>query len=113
MKKTYTITVADETFAVDSTKVVQDGNATIAPNTFNIWPTAVSALTITKGTEKPNVVNMYAVRFTAAIDNCPIVFEGFALDWCGSEPCFMAGVTYEVNIIDNIAIWAEITLTAL
>ena len=109
--KAYTLTIGGSPFAIDSTPVQQTGDATIESNVYNIWGT-VSSLTITKGIDKPDVINMYVVRFTAG-EGCAITFDGFALNWYGgSVPTWNAGSTYEINIVDNLALWAEFTPSA-
>lgn len=86
--------------------VSQTTDATIAPNVWNVWG-EVAALTITKGAEVSGVVNSYLIRFVAA-EGCAITFDGFALQWYGgSVPTWNAGSTYEINIVDNLALWAE------
>lgn len=90
--------------------VTQTTSATIAPNTWNVWASVAGNLTITKGTDISGVTNCYIARFTLASNwSGQIAFAGFSLDWNGgSEPTWAAGKTYEVNIVDNIAMWAEI-----
>lgn len=108
LRKAYTLTIGTETFAVDCTKINQSGNATIQPNTYNIWG-EVTSLTITKGAEMPDVTNLYCIRFVAG-EGCAITFDGFTLNWHGgSVPTWNAGSTYEINIVDNLALWAEFT----
>ncbi len=86
--------------------VSQTTDATIAPNVWNVWG-EVAALTITKGAEVSGVVNSYLIRFAAA-EGCAITFDGFTLQWYGgSVPTWNAGSTYEINIVDNLALWAE------
>ena len=88
----------------------QTGDATIAPNIWNVWASVAGNLTITKGTDIANIVNEYMARFTLASNwSGQITFSGFTLDWNGgSVPTWMAGKTYEISIVDNIALWAEI-----
>lgn len=89
------------------TKQEVDGDQTIAPNTMYIWDSVAGALTITKGTDITGIVNNYMVRFTAG-EGCVVTFSGFELDWFGGDvPTWTAGNTYEISIIDNIALWAE------
>ena len=86
-------------------------DAIIAPNVWNVWG-EVASLTITKGTDIDGVVNNYIVRFTT-LEGAIINFNGFSLSWFGGEvPTWTAGNTYEISIIDNIALWAEIEPTA-
>lgn len=108
MNKAYTLTMAGQTFALDCPKVEPAGNATIAPNTYNKWG-EVSTLTITKGAEIPNVVNIYIVRFDAGAE-CAVTFEGWGteLRWIGGNaPALAEGKTYEITIIDNLAMFVE------
>lgn len=87
--------------------VVQTGNATIAPNVLNVWNTALSSLTITKGEPASDVVSNYIVRFIAGA-NMSVVFSGFNLTWYGGDvPTWTSGKTYEISIVDNLALWAE------
>lgn len=84
------------------------GDQTISPNTMYVWGSVAGALTITKGTEIAGIINNYMVRFTAG-EGCAVTFSGFELDWFGGEaPTWTAGNTYEISIVDNIALWAEI-----
>ena len=94
--------------------VTQTTSATIAPNTFNVWSSVSSDLTITKGNDISGIVNEYIIRLT--LDSSwvegtnTITFSGWALEWNGgSVPTWTAGHIYEINIVDNIALWADIT----
>lgn len=92
--------------------VSQTTDAIIAPNVWNVWG-GVTTLTITKGTDIDGVVNNYMVRFTA-LKGAAITFNGFSLSWYGGEaPTWTAGNIYEISIVDNIALWAEIEPVAV
>jgi hypothetical protein len=104
LDKAYTLTIGGKTWAVDCPKEEHIGSATILPNVYNTFGTVAGEITITKGGEKPNVVNNYIIRFIAGAD-CAIVFSGWELAWVGgSAPAFKAGIIYEISIIDNLAI---------
>jgi hypothetical protein len=106
MNKAYTLTMAGQTFALDCPKVEQVGDATISPNTYNKWG-EVSTLTISKGAEMPSVVNIYIVRFDAGA-GCAVTFNGWSLKWVGGNaPTLTEGKTYEITIIDNLAMFVE------
>lgn len=106
MEKAYTITMMGKTFALDCPKVEHAGNATIEPNTYNKWG-EVAELTITKGSEKPNVVNIYIIRFDAGA-GCSVTFDGWTLKWAGGNaPTLTEGKTYEITIVDNLAMFVE------
>ena len=107
MDKAYTLTMGGKTWALDCPKVEQEGNALIAPNTYNKWGVVNGELIITKGAEIPNVVNIYIVRFDAGA-GCAVTFNGWSLKWVGGNaPALAEGKTYEINIIDNIAMFVE------
>lgn len=103
--KAYTLTMGGKTWALDCPKEVHIGSATILPNVYNTFGTVAGEITITKGEEKPNVVNNYIIRFTAGV-GCAIVFSGWELAWAGgSAPAFEEGIIYEISIIDNLAFY--------
>ena len=93
-----------KTWALDCPKEEHTGSATILPNVYNTFGTVSGGLTITKGTEKPNVINNYIIRLTAG-SACFIIFSGWELSWVGGNaPAFEEGKTYEITIIDNLAL---------
>lgn len=86
--------------------VNQNGDVTIAPNVWNVWG-EVTSLNVTKGTAISGIVNNYMVRFTAG-EGCVVNFLDFTLQWYGGGvPEWVAGNTYEVSIVDDVALWAE------
>lgn len=96
--------------------VSQSENATISPNTYNVWSNVSSDLVITKGNDVSGIVNEYAMRFTLdstwVTDTNTITFSGWQLEWNGgSVPTWTAGHTYEISIINNIALWVDIEPT--
>lgn len=106
MEKAYTLTMAGQTFALDCPKVEHSGDATIEPNTYNKWG-EVENLIIAKGSEKPNVVNIYIIRFDAGA-GCAVTFNRWPLKWVGGNaPALTEGKTYEITIIDNLAMFVE------
>lgn len=107
MKKAYTLTMGGTTWALDCPKVTHNTDATIEPNVYNDFGTIEGTRTITKGTDKPNVVNIYIIRFDAG-DDCAVKLEGWSCKWIGgSEPALTEGKTYEITIIDNLAMFVE------
>lgn len=85
------------------------GDQTISPNTMYVWGSVAGALTITKGTDIAGIVNNYMIRFTAgASATITLDWGGAQVVWFGGEvPTWTEGNTYEISIIDNIALWAE------
>lgn len=102
--KAYTLTMGGKTWALDCPKIEHVGDAIIQPNVYNKWGVVDGTLTITKGEEKPNVVNNYIIRFIAGT-NLSVIFNGWELSWVDSfVPVFAEGVIYEISIVDNLAI---------
>lgn len=97
-------------------KVVLEGDTsyTINPNEYNILNDLDYDVIINKGDEiDTSVVSMYIVRLTiaAGLTDLPsIEFNDWEnLKWyTGAKPTFVAGGTYEITIIDNVALWTEV-----
>lgn len=103
--KAYTLTMGGKTWALDCPKVEHIGDAIIQPNVYNKWGVVDGTLTITKGEEKPNVVNNYIIRLTAG-EGCAIAFVGWEMQWAQEiAPVLENGKTYEISIIDNLALY--------
>lgn len=101
--KAYTLTMGGKTWALDCPKEEHIGSATILPNVYNVFGTIEGEITITKGEEKPNVVNIYLIRFTAGA-SCSVIFNGWELAWAGTiTPAFEEGKMFEISIINNLA----------
>lgn len=88
----------------------------LQPNQWNQFSSTLSGgdIYFSKGTDIANITNCYMVRFelAASWSGTSVNFEGFSLEWNGgSVPTWTAGNTYEINIVDNIAMWAEIEPT--
>ena len=88
--------------------VSQSGNATISPNTWNVWNNSLSSLTVTKGSDISGVLNVYSMRFLAG-SNFQLSFSGFGnVIWInGAAPTFVAGHIYEISIVESRGVWAE------
>lgn len=58
--------------------------------------------------ESSGKVNHYYIRFTYPED-CPgVIFQNWEITWYGGDiPTWTAGNTYEISIVDNIALFAE------
>lgn len=102
------------TGAIDElkTKVVSQtaSEVTIQPNVMNVWGD-VTSLKITKGTEISGIVNNFMIRFTIAGEGTPDIQFDWGkekIQWYGgNEIEFINGNTYEISIVNNIALWAE------
>ena len=89
---------------------LHDSNVvTIQPNVMNVWE-EVTDLTITKGTGIEGIVNNYMIRFTVAGEGAPDIrfyWDEEAIQWYGgNEIEFVNSNTYEISIVNNIALWA-------
>ena len=97
-------------------KVVLEGDTsyTINPNEYNILTDLNYNVVINMGDEiDPSVVSMYIVKLTiaAGLTELPsIEFNGWQnLKWyTGTAPTYVAGGTYEITIIDSVALWTEV-----
>lgn len=97
-------------------KVVLEGDIsyTINPNEYNILNDLDYNVVINQGPAlDASVVSMYIIRITIAsgVETLPSVeFNGWNnLKWyTGTAPTYVAGGTYEITIIDNVALWTEI-----
>lgn len=90
--------------------VVNQGtsNTSIAlnPNTFYIWGN-VRALTLTFGEEIEGITNEYLFQFTAAPKTSATVTLPASIKWINGEaPVFLDGETYQISILNNLAICA-------
>lgn len=79
---------------------------------MNVWG-EVTDLTITKDTdtETKGIVNNYMIRFTVSGEGTPDIrfdWDEEEIQWYGgNEIEFVNGNTYEISIVNNIALWAE------
>lgn len=97
-------------------KVVLEGaeSYTINPNEYNILNDLDYHVVINKGNEiDPSVVSMYIIKLTiaAGLTDLPSVeFNGWDnLKWyTGTAPMYAAGGTYEITVIDSVALWTEV-----
>ena len=107
MNKAYTLTIGGQTWALDCPKVPRSADATIEPNVYNDFGPIDGTRTITKGTNKPDVVNIYIIRFTAGT-GCAVELNGWSCKWAGgNSPAFTEGKIYEISIIDDLAMYVE------
>ena len=93
----------------DKVRVVNqtESAVTIQPNVMNVWGT-ITNLKVSKGDDIADIVNNYMIRFTAG-DSAAVIFDGMNVKWYGGEvPTWTVGNAYEISIVDNIALGAEI-----
>lgn len=77
---------------------------TIQPNTFNVWG-EVATLNISLAPASDAVYNEYMVQFTSGATPTQLVLPD-TIEWM-SEPTINANATYQLSIINNLAIIGE------
>lgn len=88
-----------------------EGNASysISPNVLTKLGTLASSVTLSLDTskEESRVTNIYDIIFTTPT-NAPSITWPEGISWIGgSAPTIAGGKTYEVSIMDNLAIYGE------
>lgn len=81
-------------------------SASINPNTLYRWASSVTALSLTLVTPAGNGTNEYMLEFTVS-GNAFTLSCSTTLRWVGGEePDWTDGMTYQVSILDGLAIAA-------
>lgn len=105
--KAYTLTMGGKTWALDCPKRVFENIQYynyIDPNVYNVFGTIDGSLRIRKNSEKPDVVNVYIIRFTCGT-NTSLEFSEWEVKWVNNQaPKFSEDMMVEVTIIDNFAL---------
>ena len=80
----------------------------LAPNKVYKFPNRTSALTLTLGTATSGIASEYhAIILTGS--TAPSVTFPSGLSWVGgSAPTIAANKTYEISIVENIAVYVEL-----
>lgn len=82
-----------------------DTTVTIQPNVLNVWG-EVASLDITLATPTDtSIVNEYMVQFTSGATATQLVLPD-TIEWM-SEPTINANATYQLSIINNLAVIGE------
>lgn len=77
---------------------------TVTPNTFNIWGTPLSVLTVALGNGQQGFMAEYALQFTVASDSFTLTLPS-SVRW-NEEPEWENGYTYQVSILNGLAVYA-------
>ena len=77
----------------------------IKPNVLNVWQTAISSLAIGFIAGDNNAVNEYMLQFTVRGNNFTLTLPNGVL-WVEEEPEWEDGYTYQVSIVNNLAVSA-------
>jgi len=102
--------VAEAIADFNRTKIVlqTENEVVINPNVKNIWRTPISELTITFAAGNPRYDDEYMIQFTCPTDSATVLTLPSGLRWADDyelEP--QPGYTYQISIVDNLAIYAE------
>ena len=86
--------------------VVMQTNETVSirPNVLNIWGTAISSLTITLNHQVTGQMNEYMMEFTAGSASFTLTLPS-GVRWV-EEPEWQNGYTYQVSILNGLALYA-------
>ena len=77
---------------------------TLSPNTFYKFTGAITSLTLTLGSEVSGIMNIYAFRFTAGVDNPTITLpQGVVIN---QDLSLKTGDVCEFSIQDNLALFS-------
>ena len=83
--------------------------AILLPNKYyKFTGTDISSLTVTLGAETEGVLNEYLFEFTVNTEGTTTLTLPESVVWLGDfPPALSAGKTYQVSIVDNLAIFGE------
>lgn len=99
------IRVGDSTYVLEASVPVvyaELDSMTIEPNTLYVWG-EVASLNIALATPSDtSVVNEYMIQFTSGATATQLVLPD-NIQWL-SEPTIKANMTYQISIIDNLAV---------
>lgn len=94
-------------------RVVQTlATVTILPNRLNVWNVSRSALNITLGSGDSGKMQEYMMQFIVSGTSFTLTFDQDVRWMGGEEPDWEEGYTYQVSIIDGLAVygsWAPTT----
>ncbi len=76
----------------------------IEPNVLNVWSSAISSLAVTFNAGTSGRPNEYMLEFTVSGDSFTLTLPN-NVRWA-IEPEWQDGYTYQVSILDNLAIYA-------
>ena len=82
-----------------------DDDVTIAPNCLNVWDEPLLNLRIGFAAGSASKLNEYMIQFTAAGSTMTLEFDD-DVTWM-EEPEFEAGYTYQVSVVNGMAIYGE------
>lgn len=76
----------------------------IDPNVLNVWSSAISSLTVTFNAGNSGRPNEYMLEFSVSGNSFTLTLPN-NVRWA-TEPEWQDGYTYQVSVLDNLAIYA-------
>lgn len=83
-----------------------DTTVTIKPNVLNVWG-AVSSLTIGFESGSAGRVNEYMIQFSCPENSATILNLPSSVRWVDGALEPEAGYTYQISVVNNLAVYAE------
>lgn len=82
--------------------------ALIEPNKFNLWATPIAALEISFAAGTSGYVSEYMIQFTCPQNTATTLTLPNTVRWMNDDEIIPeAGYTYQISIIDGLAVYAE------
>lgn len=96
----------DDAVKFTTTPVVEVTGITLEmqPNVYYHYVGSNLAITLAPPS-KEDVLNEYMIKIVCT--DSPIITLPIGLTWASDAPSFESGVTYQISIIDNLAVFAE------
>jgi len=99
------LNVGIPTMTIPATTAAQE----LVPNTMYIFAERSAALTLTLGTPVVGVANEYHFFLITDSNTAPTITWPTGISWYGGNaPTIAAGKTYEVSILNNVAVYFEV-----
>ena len=97
--------------AITASKVAyvaqSEPNVTIAPNKLNVWPQPMASLEITLGLGQPGIMNEYMMQFTCPQSAGTSIHFTNDIVWANDDEIDPEpGYTYQISIVNNLAVYA-------
>lgn len=95
------------TSIIDCTTEGTTDSYAISPNIFYRWGTITTSLTLTLNTPADlTITNEYMFQFTTG-STAPTLFLPNTITWMGGAPVISANKTYQVSIVNDLAVIGE------
>ena len=97
--------------AINAAKVAyvaqSEPRVTIAPNKLNVWPQPMASLEITLGGSQAGIMNEYMIQFTCPPTAATALQFTNDIVWANDDEIDPEpGYTYQISIVNNLAVYA-------